>query len=122
MKAFLLAISAAALVPACLDGATTPNNTDPVVTVDGTPRIALNSLLPGDIPASTLGNGVLTASTINLTAQTASGRSFLAYLVDCSLSSTQSISVTVGLYNYTFTGSMGMQPGWTTAALSATDQ
>jgi hypothetical protein len=112
MKAIVFAVSLATLT-ACVDS-------EPEI--DGTDRVAINSLLPGDIQASSLGTAALTNTAIHDMGQTATGRSYLSYMIDCALNSSQSLTVQVGLNQYTFTGSMAIQPRWTTAALSTTDQ
>jgi hypothetical protein len=77
-------------------------------------------LLPSQIVASNWNQAALTSSVIQSTAQTQAGQNYLAKLIGCSLSSSQSITVTVGGLPMTFYGSVGLATSWTGRGLSST--
>ena len=116
MKRMFLAAASLATLASCLDSA--PN--DPQV--ETTDRIVLNSLLPGDLHTTTLGNAALTTTAIHSLASTTSGRNYLTYVVGCALAPTQSVTAIELGGNYTFTGVLGMTTAWTTRALTATER
>jgi len=84
-------------------------------------RIGLNALSPGALWASQLTVGTLDATHAAAMSPNAYARAVLAYAVGCALSSTQSITFTVGTAHYTDPGAFGVAPDWTTRALTATE-
>ena len=82
------------------------------------PRLAANGMTPNQIQVTSLDAAALTGTSIGSIASTADGRSFLSYLVGCALTSSQTL--TTG--SYSFTGSLGLAPEWTTGALSLSDR
>jgi hypothetical protein len=121
MKTLLALMLIAATTTACVDADTaSTDDTDPGTEVPT--KVTANSLLPTNIAGTTLGLNALTASSITATAQSAGGRALLSYIIDCALISTQSITVTVGGTNYTFTGTMGLAPNWVNKSLNQSDQ
>ena len=111
---WMIAAGLAAALAAC---ATEP-------TPEGTSVVQLltaNSLTPSE-----LFNGQLTTTQLDATSAAAMGatddaRRTLSYAVNCALSSSQSVSFTVDGTAYTYVGEIGLQPAWTTGALSASD-
>jgi hypothetical protein len=71
-------------------------------------------MLPGQMQYTNLDAAPLTNSAIASLATSANGRAYLQYVVSCALDTSQSVSSG----GYTFTGIYGMQPGWTTSALT----
>lgn len=116
MKRMFLAAASLAALASCLDSAPT----DPQV--ETTDRITLNSLLPSDIQASTLGNALISNGAIHTLGSTSSGRNLLVYIVGCALGPTQTLTANELTGNYPFTGALGMVPAWTTRALTAAEQ
>lgn len=113
MKSHILAalLSVAAL-GACVDQA------DDSVTAD--PRLATNGLVPSAIHPNTLNTKALTGDAIANAPgmeDTSQHALFTTYLVDCALSSTQ--SVTSPVTKTTYKGSIGLAPAWTTRNLTA---
>ena len=116
MKSILF-LSVIAFSGACVDQL----DTGPEVASTNEPRLASNGLTPAQIPSTTLNQAALTGSAITSLAATSDGRNYLTYLVGCALDGTQSLTTT-GSPSYTFTGSLGIVPGWTTTALSTADR
>lgn len=113
MKSILL-FSLIAMSGACVDQL--DDNED--LTTDETPRLAVNGMLPSQMQYTSLDQAPLTASSISYLAATADGRAYLNYVVGCALDGTQSLSAG----GYTFVGSIGMVPAWTTRALSLSER
>jgi len=86
-----------------------------------TPRLLPNSLSPAELAAGALTTAVLDAGHAAAMATTADARAALDYAVGCALDATQSITFSVGGTSHTATGSVGLAPGWTAGALSATE-
>jgi hypothetical protein len=117
----LMLLAATTTTTACVDTSSTDaTDSDPGTEVPT--KVTVNSLLPTNIAGTTLGLNALTASALTSLAQTAGGRSLISYMVDCAFVSAQSITVTVSGTNYTFTGTMGLATGWSSKALSLSDQ
>lgn len=114
---------ALALVMALSVGACVADTSVADDSADTSPRLASNGMLPTYIaPTNVYAYPLTTANlTNNPIVSTSSGRSYLAYLVDCALSSTQSVRVTYGFTQYTFVGNIGIAPAWTTRAITATE-
>lgn len=73
-----------------------------------------------------LGNSALTTAVLDATSAAAMGpnqtaRKVLAFAVACALSSTQSITYSVGGVTYIEAGMLGIAPGWRTGALSSSE-
>ncbi len=117
MKSILVCslISLSTVTGACVDQVDDDSSIDGPTT--DTPRLAANGMVPSQIQMTWLNSAALTSYAIQPYAGTADGRAYLAYLVSCALDSTQSI--TTG--SYTFVGSLGIAPSWTSSALSATN-
>jgi hypothetical protein len=114
MKSHILAalLSVAAL-GACVDQA------DDSVTAD--PRLATNGLVPSAIHANALNTKPLTGAAISADTtmvDTYQHALFTQYIVECALSSTQTVTATYGKAVYNFTGSIGLVPAWTTRDLT----
>jgi hypothetical protein len=107
----------ALLFTGCLDVAPGPEGD----VVDEAPRLGANAMLPGQIQATQLNKAAITGTSINSVAQTSDGRAFLGYLIGCALDSSQSISTTVGGFNYTFPGVLGVETAWTSRALTTSE-
>ncbi|HET9620737.1 MAG TPA: hypothetical protein VFP84_05205 [Kofleriaceae bacterium] len=86
-----------------------------------TPHLVANALTPAQYFQSALTTAQLDATSAAQMAATADARETLSYAVGCALSDAQSITFSVAGTSYTFTGELGLQPGWTTGALSASD-
>jgi hypothetical protein len=119
-KLALLLVALGACVAEPRDGSATVSNvpTNPTEISTAT-RIASNALTPGAFAGSALTTDALTATSAAAMGQTSAARSVLAYAAECALDATQSVAFTVGSTGYTVTGSLGLAPGWTTAALDA---
>ncbi|MEO7734710.1 MAG: hypothetical protein ABIY55_27380 [Kofleriaceae bacterium] len=96
-------------------------DTDEAPDITTTARIGLNALSPGALWASQLTVGTLTAAHATAMGSNTYARAVLAYTVGCALSSTQSITFTVGSTQYTDPGAFGVATDWTTRALTATE-
>lgn len=121
LLAIALFATASVTAAACvdMDGAD-PTDQDPGTEQPG--KITVNSLLPTNISGSTLGLSALTGTSAHALGATSGGRALLSYIVDCALASTQSITITEGSLQYTYTGSMGLATGWTAKALNVDNQ
>ena len=121
-KLALLVVALAACVAEPRDGSATvsivPTNPTDLSTIA---RIASNALTPGALAGSALTTDALTATSAAAMGQTSDARSVLTYAAECALDDTQSLAFTVGGTAYTVTGSLGLAPGWTSAALDASD-
>jgi hypothetical protein len=84
-------------------------------------RISGNSLAPAALMNATLTTARLDAAAAAALAGTAEAREVLVYAVGCALDDTQSVAFTVDGVGYTLAGSIGIAPGWTSGALSASD-
>jgi hypothetical protein len=89
-------------------------------TAEADPRIATNSMLPSSIAPSNIYAMPLTGTSLanSKLEDTAGHRSFLGYVIDCALTSTQTIRSTYGLNTYNYVGNLGIAPAWTTRALT----
>jgi hypothetical protein len=85
------------------------------------PRITANALSPSAYAASQLTTGVLDGSGAAAMGPTSQARKVLSFAVSCALSSTQSVTFTVGGVEFTHYGAMGIAPGWVTNGLTATE-
>jgi hypothetical protein len=90
-------------------------------TATNVPRITVNALSPSAYAGSQLTTGVLDATGAAAMGPTSQARKVLAFAVNCALSSTQSVTFTVGGVEFTDYGAMGMAPGWVTSGLTATE-
>ncbi|MBV8761471.1 MAG: hypothetical protein JO257_29510 [Deltaproteobacteria bacterium] len=119
MKATLIAalLSVSSLV-ACVDSTGISSDDS-----SAEPRLATNGMTPQSIVPTGIYAAPLTSAALNQNSliSTAGGRSYLQYLTDCALSSTQSVKGTSGFTTYTFTGNIGIAPAWTTRALTAVE-
>jgi hypothetical protein len=89
--------------------------------VSNIPRITLNQLSPDQLAHGALIATKLDATSAAAMGQSADARAVLSYAVTCALDATQSIAFTVSGIEYSETGLMGLAPGWTSGALSASD-
>ena len=80
-----------------------------------------NPVTLSDLAATALSTARLDAAHAAAMAGTASSRKVLAAAVRCALGSTQTMTFSVGGTTYSDTGSIGIAPGWTGAALTATE-
>jgi hypothetical protein len=78
-------------------------------------------LIPTQLASSALTTAMLDATSAAAMGGTEAARVVLMYAVMCALGSTQTISFTVHGTTYSDTGRLGIAPGWTTSALSATE-
>ena len=120
MKARIaLALVMALSVGACVADTSVEDDS----TADSTPRLASNGMLPTAISSTNIYAFPLTSTQLNQNPviSTASGRSYVQYLVDCALPAGTSVSGTYGFTKYTFAGNIGIAPAWTTRALNATE-
>lgn len=110
-----------AVLAGCLDeeGPSPDEAADDVIAV---PKITSNALTPTQLWNSNLVSGVLNNTNLTAMAATFDGRAALHYAVVCALSSHQTVSVTVGGILYPYQGYLGLAGGWTTTALTATQQ
>ncbi len=92
-----------------------PVQQDPVT------RVILNALSPSAFASSQLTTSVLNSTNAAAMGTTNSARKLLSFATTCALDATQSIDFTVGGVQYHAAGLMGIAPGWTTSALSASD-
>lgn len=113
---FLCVLSISAVSGACIDQV----DDDQADTTDA-PRLAANGMYPNQILVTTLDTAALTGAAITSIAATSDGQSFLSYLVGCALTSSQTLTTT-GSTPYSYTGSLGLAPGWTSAALSGSER
>jgi hypothetical protein len=88
--------------------------------VDVVAQIVANALTPTALGHGQLSSTQLTSTSAASMGATADARTVLGFAVGCALSSTQSVDYTVGGVVYHAAGIMGVAPGWTTGALSAT--
>ena len=124
MKAAIL-ISMVAMSGGCLMGDDLDaTGADPGVDVDvvATPKLATNALTPAQLWNASLSSAVLDQTSADAMADTADGRAALSYVVGCALASGNSITAYAGGIPYTFSGSIGLAPGWKTAALTAAER
>jgi hypothetical protein len=84
-------------------------------------RISGNSLAPAALMNAAVTTARLDATSAAAMAGTADAREVLVYAVGCALEATQSVAFTVDGVGHLLTGSIGLAPGWTSGALSATD-
>jgi hypothetical protein len=116
---FLAACAAAPVGGPAGDQADGGTQTAPVVS--NVPRIGANAMSPAALAQAEITTDQLDASSAEAMGQTADARTVLQYAVGCALDTSQSITFTVDDTEYTFSGGMGVAPGWTDGALSASD-
>lgn len=104
-----------------LSGACVDQLDDDQTDTTDVPRLAANGMTPNQIQVTTLDAAALTGAGITSIAATADGRSFLTYLVGCALTSSQTLTTT-GSTQYSFTGTLGLASGWTSASLSGAER
>lgn len=80
-----------------------------------------NPVTLSDLASSALSSARLDASSAAAMGTTAASRRVLAAAVRCALGSTQAITFSVGGVSYAAAGGIGMAPGWTDTALTATE-
>ncbi len=120
MKTNLIAISLLALSTACIDSAP---GSDPDPGNESPDKIAVNSLLPSNLVASSLGLAKLDASAMTTFANEGSAaRATLSYIFSCAYPSTSSFSVTIAGTQYTFTGAYDLALYWGGAPLTTADR
>jgi hypothetical protein len=115
MKSILF-LSLIAVSGACVDQTDDADLETTNPTTDDVPRLAANGLTPSQIIYTTLDQGPLNATTTASIHVSAPG--FLSYLVSCAFSTGQSLTVN----GTTYPGSIGLAPGWSTGAISASDR
>ncbi len=84
-------------------------------------RIATNGLVPTAIHPNNLNLKVLTGANIASTGgmeDTTAHQIFTSYLVGCALTANQCVTSTYLTQTFTYCGSLGIAPAWTTRALS----
>jgi hypothetical protein len=79
-----------------------------------------NPVTLSDLASSTVRTARLDASSAAAMGSTAASRRVLAAVVRCALGSTQTITFSIAGVSYTASGGIGLAPGWTAAALTAT--
>jgi hypothetical protein len=109
-----LAFIAVVSLGACLD--MDPGQADTTATTD-VARLASNALMPGQMQTNVLDQSALTSAAIAPYTTNADSRAYLNYLVGCALGTSQGL-VSNG---FTFTGSLGIVPAWTTRALTLSE-
>lgn len=111
---------ALALISALALGACVADSAPDDDSVAGAPRLASNAMLPTVIAPSGLYAAPLTGVAITNSGleATAGGRSYLSYIIDCALRSGQSVTSYYQLNRYTYPGTIGIAPAWTTRALT----
>jgi hypothetical protein len=114
-------------VVACVDQPDDLDSDDPSdgeVELDTVSKLAGNALTPAQLWASVplLGSSTLDTANLQVMASTSDGRKALKYVVECALDASQQVSVTVAKQPYVFEGGLGLAPGWTLRALTATQQ
>lgn len=110
MKSILFVSLISLSATACIDA-----DTDETIT-ENAPRLAANGLLPSYMRGTTLDQAALTGTALDPYSQSANDRALMAYVVECALDSSQSVTTTNPVVTYY--GSHGLAPSWTSGALS----
>jgi hypothetical protein len=123
MKAFSISISLVTIaLGACVDS-NSGNDSD----VDTTYKLSANGLTPSQFSNAYYNSAQLTQTLIDSMSATADDRASMAYVVKCALASGHNIT---GNYiddlgqpqTITYLGNIGLADGWTSAALTSTQQ
>ncbi|MEO8553677.1 MAG: hypothetical protein ABI678_27070, partial [Kofleriaceae bacterium] len=119
MKLALLAILATS---ACVIDEADLGQSDQDITSNNklaTNKLATNKLATNKLAAASFATGMQAKPLL----ETADGRDVLTYMLQCALSSSQSITLTDSSGTpWKFTGAIGVAPAWTTRALTVTEQ
>jgi hypothetical protein len=84
-------------------------------------QLGVTPLSLAELGGSALTTAVLNGSNAATMGPTQTARKVLAFAVACALTSTQTITYTVGGVTYIESGMLGIAPGWRTAAMSASE-
>jgi hypothetical protein len=119
--AIAFALSTAITTSACVDAETDEAD----FTEEG--RLVGNGLTPIQLWGASLNSAVLNATNLQTMASTADGRAALTYVVGCALNLNHNVSTTYdpgdgSSVPITFYGFLGLADGWTSTALTQTQQ